>query len=279
MGNLAEFGHRFEHVGVLIAGDTNRDVACPKAADDPVWLAGAEAGIGHIADIDRPSFTASDDHGFHLLHRAKLAERADHIPTFAFPEVTAGGVLVLPGERRPQVVDGQLACREFLGVDDHLQLIVATANKVGAGDAFNTLQPAFDFVLGHPPHRLDVDRRRHEMSDLGVLLGKFVEAEELEVWRATGENPLEIGGELGVLLGGGGYGVAIRWGLAEHQPRDRAVVGIGGLDHRPVGVDRPVADLLHPGVGFHQHLVHVDANPKLERDLTDGVAAGAGEFG
>ena len=87
-----------------------------------------------------------------------------------------------------------MSCGEFLRVDDHLQLVVAAADEVGAGDAFHPLKTAFDFVFGHPSHRFDVDVRWHEMSDLRVFLGEFVESEELQICGAAAEYPLELVG-------------------------------------------------------------------------------------
>ena len=66
-GHLPQFGHRLKHVGVLVAGDTDGDVARSEAADDAVGLAGAQAGIGDVPDIDRPTFSTSDDHRLNLL--------------------------------------------------------------------------------------------------------------------------------------------------------------------------------------------------------------------
>jgi hypothetical protein len=143
-GDLAEFGHRLEDVGVLVAGDTDGDVASTEAADDAVGLAGSQLGAGHVADIHRPAFAAIDDHGLHLLGRAKLAERPHDIPPLSFPEITARGVFVLAGKRSAKVVDRQLAGGKLLRVDDHLKLIVSAANQVGARHSLDPLQPALD---------------------------------------------------------------------------------------------------------------------------------------
>ena len=263
----------------MVAGDADGDVASAEAADDAVGLAGSQLGAGHVADIHRPAFAAVDDYGLHLLGRAKLAERPHDIPPLSFPEITARGVFILAGERSAKVVDRQLAGGELLRVDDHLELIIAAANQVGARHPLDPLQPAFDLVFRHPPHRLDVDRWRHQVSELGMLLDDFVEAEELEVGAPPDQHSLKLLGQLRVVLGGLRHGLTVGWSLAQHQPGDWSVVGVGGFDHWPVGVDWPVANLLHPRVGLHEHLVHIDPDAKLKRDLADRIAAGAGELG
>jgi hypothetical protein len=227
-----------------------------------------------------PSWTVAprDDHPLDLLGRAELAERPHDIPPLPLPDVAPGGVLILVGQGRPQVVDREPAGGQPLGIDDHLQLVLPPADEVGPRDAVDPLEPGFDLVFGKPLDSLDIDDRRHEAGELRVFGDELPEPVEPEVGRAGRGDPVEGRRQLGMVGLRSLEGGQLRRGLAKDQPGDRPVVGAGGLDHRPVGVDRPVADLLDAGVDLDERLRHVGADGKLHLDRAGRVARLAGEL-
>ena len=261
---VAEPLHHVEHVGPRLAGDADGDVAGPEPPDDAVGLLGAEAGLGHVADVDGLAVAARDDHALDLLRRAELTERADHIPPLALPEVAARGVLILVGEGEPEVFDREVAGGEQLRIDDHLELVLAAAHEVGARDAVHPLEPALDVVLGHAADRLDVDGGRGECGEFGVRGGELPDPEHRQVGRAGLEHAIEVSRESRMISLGLLDGSRFGSGLPEDEPGDGAIVGTRGPDHRAVGVDRPVANLLHPRVHLHERLRHVGADGKLQ---------------
>ena len=258
--------HHVEDVGARLAGYADGDVVGSESPDDPFRLLGAEPSFGNVANVDGLAVTAGDDDPLDLLGRTELAECADHVTAFSLPQVAPGGVLILVHEGQPQVFDGERPGGEQLWIDDHLQFVLSAAHQVGARHAVDSLQAAFDIVLRHPANSLDVDVGGREVGELRVGRGDPPETKEGEVGGTGGEHAVKLGGEF--WMGGlqrvdrGGFG----GGLAEHQPGDRPVVGAGCLDHWPIGVDWPVANLLDPRIDLDQRLRHVGADGELELD-------------
>ena len=260
----AELTHELEHVGPGLTGDLDGEVPRAEPLHDAIGLLGAQPHTGHVADIDRLAVPPRDDGPLDLLQRAKLPQRANDIPPLALPDITAGSVLILVGQGRPQVLDREVASREPLRIDDHLELVGSPPHHVGRRDAGHPLEPALDLVFCHPLERLDVDSRRHKGGELGVGGHEATEPKAGQVGRACRRHTVKLGGQLRVLEPGPGDGLGIWRGRAQDQPGDRLIVCTRGPDDRPVGVDRPIPNLLDPRVDLHEGLRHVGAHGKLE---------------
>ena len=174
--------------------------------------------------------------------------------------------MILVDEGHPQILDGEVAGGEQLRVDDHLKLVLPPAHEVGRRHAVDALEAALDVVFRHPADRFDVDGRRRKALNFWMRGGETAEPEEGEVGGAGRKYAVKLRGKRGVI----GLGLAddgrVGGGLAEKKPGHGAVVGAGRPDHGAVGVDGPVADLLHPGVDLHERLRHVGADGELEFD-------------
>ena len=276
--SLADAVHDVEDVGARLAQAVHRQNRRAEVADDAVRLLVAELHGRHVADIDGPPVAAGEQDGFDLFGAVELPERPDDVAPLALPEVAGGGVLVARPQGAAHVLDRDPARRQFLGIDDDLQLLFGAAEDVGVRDAGDPLHPRLDDILREPAARVHVDVGREELAHPLVFLRCRQEPSHAQAALVGAAGRLEDRRELGPIR----LDLSDLFGRLDErpqdEPRDGLVRRVGRAQDRLIRLFGILAHLLQARVHLQERRTHVDADVELEREPADAIHALAGHL-
>ena len=169
---LAQALHHVQDVRPGDALGVDGNARFSETADLHVGLLEAAFHFRHVTHVDGIAGVDREYLILDVLDRGELSTGPNHPAAFALPEIAGRSVLVLAAEHSPDVGDCEPVVCQAVRIDDHLHFRFLAADDIRVRDAVDSLEFGFDKVFREPPVLGNINVRRQQRRQVGMLLGQ-----------------------------------------------------------------------------------------------------------